>query len=322
MTNNELIRAIRAGNPDNRLLMELWNQNIGIVHKVCNKYRQYIEPEDAEQECFIAFLDAVSDYSEHSGHTFLTYMQNRMRWHLIRQIENTGGLIRIPVQQRALINKYLRFCRKYYQEHGEQPNDRQLCQYLGLTPKRLRKLQNDLYAVDIQSLDSPLPSDPEVTEGDLVLDPRADTQAAAMDPVFIRERRRAVRSAVDQLPEENGQAIRLYYFGGLTYEQAGEVTGTHTNTIRQRIEKGLWKLRTGKRFKILQEFIEPDYIYSKAVRGTGVGTFNRTRTSSTEYWALQELEYQRKQQKLEEMGARIHRELEESRKKRQEMPIA
>ena len=132
--------------------------------------------------------------------------------------ENCGGLIRVPVHQQQLIKRYLRFCRKYYQEHGEKPTDRELCRYLDITPDQLLNLKNDLNAVDIQSLDCPLPGNPEATEGDFVCDPRADTQTEVIESVFVQERHRAVWSAVDQLPEENGQAIRLHYLSGLTYE--------------------------------------------------------------------------------------------------------
>lgn len=318
MTNEQLIDEIRAGDPDSRRLMELWNQNIGMVHKVCNKYSQYIEPEDAEQECFIAFLDAVSDYSGYSGYTFLTHLKNRLRWHLIRQIENCGGLIRVPVHQQQRIKKYTRFCRKYYQEHGEKPTDRELCRYLDITTDQLQNLKNDLNAVDVQSLDCPLPGNPEATEGDLVCDPRVDTQTEVIESVFVQERRRAVWSAVDQLPEENGQAIRLHYLSGLTYEQAGEVMGAHTNTIRQRIAKGLRKLRTGKHSAILKEYIDRERIYSLATRGS-VASFARTQTSTTEKVALIELEFQRKQREYEEMSAQLHRELEAMQKERRDM---
>ncbi len=289
MTNEELLNVIREGDPDNAGLMELWKQNSGIVRKACMKYSGYIEQEDALQECFIAFLDAVNDYNPINGKNFAGYVYNRCRWHLHRYYENCGGMIRIPADQRQKMLRYNRFTREYYQKRGELPSDRTICAMLQIGPDQLRQLRKDLYAVkQVQSLDASLSEDDqeEGTLYDVVENEAVDVEGDSIKETFEEQRRQAVRAAVNTLNPKEQQAIQMYYWDRLTYKQIGEAAGVTGEMIRARIARGMRRLRTGKQRNLLRQYIERSEIYSAALRG-GSQMFRRSWTSSTERIAVQ-----------------------------------
>jgi RNA polymerase sigma-70 factor (ECF subfamily) len=61
--------------------------------------------------------------------------------------------------------------------------------------------------------------------------------------VARREEAREVRSALDQLPEEQSRVIELAYFGGLSQSQIASLLDTPVGTVKGRMRLGLAKMR-------------------------------------------------------------------------------
>jgi RNA polymerase sigma-70 factor, ECF subfamily len=59
----------------------------------------------------------------------------------------------------------------------------------------------------------------------------------------LRERSTIVRSALQQIPQEQREALELAFFGGLTHEEIADRLTTPLGTIKARIRRGLLKLR-------------------------------------------------------------------------------
>ena len=74
-------------------------------------------------------------------------------------------------------------------------------------------------------------------------------ESSAEEPA-LRERRAIVRSALQQIPQEQREALELAFFGGLTHEQIADRLTIPLGTIKARIRRGLLKLRD-----VLQEEI-------------------------------------------------------------------
>jgi RNA polymerase sigma-70 factor (ECF subfamily) len=67
-------------------------------------------------------------------------------------------------------------------------------------------------------------------------------ETSANEPT-LRERGALVRSALQDIPPEQRQALELSFFGGLTHEQISERLDTPLGTIKARIRRGLLRLR-------------------------------------------------------------------------------
>ena len=302
-SNEEIIDQIRKdGDPERKLLLDLWERNAGMIRNASKRFDSYIEPDDMLQECYIAFHNAVKDYDPAAGFTFITHLKNAVVWHLSRYVKECGAMIRIPDYQRQQIRRYRKYCRQYYQSHGEEPSDDLIRRALGLSKKQLDQLRADSLCSTMASLDKPIFSDgdEDLFLMDTVMDPAADVEMDVSESVFSQERRRAVWDAVDSLDKPlEATAIRAYYQAGKTYKQIGEAAGISGNMVRNRIASGIRKLRTGKRYRVLRDFVDLSPEYSKGLQG-GMNSFNRTWTSSTEQTALWMLEREEDLRRLKE----------------------
>lgn len=74
----------------------------------------------------------------------------------------------------------------------------------------------------------------------------ADRMAAADRTDVEVERRddaRRIRSALEELPDEQRQVIELAYFGGFSHSQIAEMLGLPAGTVKGRMRLGLTKMR-------------------------------------------------------------------------------
>ncbi len=65
----------------------------------------------------------------------------------------------------------------------------------------------------------------------------------SVDRVFVREKKRIVRSAVMELSAEQRQAIEMAFFNGLTQNEIAEKLDQPLGTIKARIRRGMMKLK-------------------------------------------------------------------------------
>lgn len=314
-SNEEIIVQIRTkGDSGGCLKMQLWEKNSGIIRKACKKYSGYIEEEDAMQECYFAFVDAVNEYDPDGGMSFAGFCFDRCRWHLFRYVEDCGAVIRIPSHVKQLISKYKKFVREWVVTHEDNPSDSVICFYLNITQDKLDRLRIDMSLMDVGSLDTPLADEEDsLTMADKVPDQSVNVEDNAMETQFIQERKRTVWDAVDSLKPQDAEAVWMCYQQGLTYKEAGEAAGVSTNAIRNRIASGIRGLRRGKQYKILREFVDLSPAYSIGIRG-GINSFSNSWTSSTERAALKNISIEQERHAEIEQLLALKRELLEEKK--------
>jgi RNA polymerase sigma-70 factor (ECF subfamily) len=84
------------------------------------------------------------------------------------------------------------------------------------------------------------------TEESQLSDPviQPDPAEDVVDEIGLPEERRAVRAALDGLPDEQRQVIELMYFDGLSQSKISDKLGLPLGTVKSRTLLGMKRLRT------------------------------------------------------------------------------
>ncbi|MCD8231452.1 MAG: sigma-70 family RNA polymerase sigma factor [Clostridiales bacterium] len=288
LTNETLVDLIQSGNdPDGCYILQLWQQNKGLIWKLAGKYAGYAEKDDLIQEGYIGLSNAVRSFHSVEGVPFINYAALWVKQAMIRHIENCSSVIRVPVHARNLLVKYKRMCAQFKRDLGREPTGKEIRGFLGISEETVSLLKKTAGTGNMRSLDDVLPDADGLTLADTIADPR-DEYEALLDELENEDLAAVLWPMVDDLPDQQGQIIRFCYADRLTMKQAATAAGvTYENARRQR-DKAINTLRKPSRSGKLLPFLS-EQAFSLAYHGSAAA-FERTWTSSTEKAALYELE--------------------------------
>lgn len=158
------------------------------------------------------------------------------------------------------------------------------------TGYRTKKGQNEPLNTSL-SLDKPLGDDGDSDLfGDLIPDQRATvTMEAVEEREYRQQLHEALENALNVIPENYSDVLRLRYYKGMTLEKAGETLGISGEQARQLEGKGIRKLRVPKLAATLRPFYNFDFYC-----GTGLSAFRSSGLSVQERYLLKEEEQQQK----------------------------
>lgn len=143
------------------------------------------------------------------------------------------------------------------------------------------------------SLDMPLGNE-DATLADTLADPQGE---ATFDALAQRDYNRALRAdldaAMETLEPQQQETIRGRFYDGRTLAQVSGRIGRSVNATRQIEAQALCRLRSPACMKMLGKYRD-DIASAYGLRGTGLGTWRNTGTSSTEsaamkLWELDEI---------------------------------
>lgn len=295
MTNEQLAIRIKAGIDVANNMLQLWQQNRGFIHKIVNQYKAYAEEEDLEQEGYLGLSAAVDHYNPDEGVTFIHYASFWIKQYIARYIRG-NGTVRLPEFMQGRIREYNKMVRKWKENYHRKPTDEEICHFLGIRWEMLENLRKAAQMVQIGSLDVPVGEEGDCSMYDL-LPSAIDEEEQTIEKIQHEQLCAVLWPLVDSLPGQQPQVIRARYQERRTLADIAKEKGVTLDAIRQQEAKGLRELRKPSKSKLLRPFLpEDDRIYSMGLQGDGVGSFNRTWTSSTERaalrdWELEELEY-------------------------------
>ena len=285
MENEQLVLRIQAGDNVAENMLQLWQQNRGFIHKIVNQYKAYAEEEDLEQEGYLGLSAAVEHYNSDEGVTFLHYASFWIKQYMSRYIKS-NGTIRLPEFMQGRIREYNKMVQKWQQNYHRKPTDGEICHFLDINWEMLENLRKAAQMVQIGSLDVPVGEEGDCSMYDL-LPSAIDEEEQTIEKIQHEQLCAVLWPLVDSLPGQQPQVIRARYQERRTLADVAKEKGVTLNAIRQQEAKGLRELRKPSKSKLLRPFLpEDDRIYSRALQGNGVGSFNRTWTSSTERVAL------------------------------------
>ena len=293
MDNEQLVLRIQGGDNEAENMLQLWKQNKGFIAMMARRYSAGAETEDLEQEGYIALCEAVQHYDPGRGMSFISYaafwIKRRMRI-----CADNSRTVRLSFNAGDEVRQYQKIMRKYRQEYGCDPSERELCGFLYVSREKLDQIRKAALMGNIRSLDERM----QGMDGDISI---GDTVASGedMEEDIIREIDKERMSkelwlAVDQLPGDQPAVLRMVYRDGMTRIKAGDVLGYGNGKVGIEERRALNALRRPHRCKKFRVYFE-EYLFAAPVHHVGVRRFNETWTSEVERealrWAEEELEY-------------------------------
>ena len=280
MTNEELVVYIKNGIEPEKNMLQLWQQNSGFIGSIAQKYVGYEDEEDLKQQGYIGLCCAVDGYNPEEKVPFINYAAFWIKQSMMRYIENSGGIIRIPVAERQKLRKYNKLKHEFVIETGREPTDNEICRYMSISRKQLQDMKRSSIMANVGSLDCYLAEDDDTTVGDLVAS-NDDVEGSVLNKVEQKQLRDTIWPIVDSLPERQPKVIRAIYQEGKTLKATGEEIGVSIEQTRKIKQKAINMLRKPERREKLIIF-KPNTTY----RHVGISEFKTTWTSSTESAAL------------------------------------
>ena len=250
----ELAQKIRQGGKEaDKARRRLIEANLRFVISVANQYHQHnMDLSDLISEGNIGLIKAAERFDETRGFKFISYAVWWIRQSISSTIYENGRIIRLPLNQQALLNMYSILLNETMQTEQRKPTIAEFAEFAGISENKAGILieQTD----KTLSMDAPLSEDTELSVGDLVsfgskTDDSLDKESLHHDMVAM----------LNHILSAKESEILMRSFGidckeeGL--EEIGFTFGLSRERIRQIREKALRKIRQSNKIGLLAQYI-------------------------------------------------------------------
>lgn len=288
MSNEELAVYLKE-HPEDKARQELlYFQVVNYVKKYINRFFPAADKEDLLQESYFALMKAVKMYDSDKG-SFLNYFTWYLRSHLSRYIYASNGGMCAMLNE--LTDKYERTIRDI-ENLGQIPTYETIAERMGVDVKRVKELEKYAERRNYSSTDVSIGEDKSISLIEQLQDYNTDVEGEALDNVEREELKRDIWECVERLPQNHAEVIIRHFKNQEQYKDIAEDLEISYQQVTQRKIEAFRKMREDARtIRQLRPYL--DNVRGEAFKGNGVGTFNRTWTSSTERIVLKRLERER-----------------------------
>jgi RNA polymerase primary sigma factor len=248
----DLARRIERG--DLEAKSRLVNSNLRLVISNARRYQGPAHHElpllDLIQEGILGLIRAAEKFDWRKGYKFSTYATFWIRQAIQRALDNRARTIRIPVHLGQRERKIARVHRELATRLGREPTDAEIVEAAGITAEELEEARAASRVV--ASLDRPVGEGEETSLGALL----ASDERGPDELVDIVLRDDALRRALEQLPEQEREVVKLRYgVGGddpTPLSETGRRLGISQDTVRRLERNALAELAESRELDALR----------------------------------------------------------------------
>jgi RNA polymerase primary sigma factor len=249
-----LTQKIRQGGKEaEKARQRLVEANLRFVISVANQYHQHnMDLSDLISEGNIGLIKAAERFDETRGFKFISYAVWWIRQSISSTIYENGRIIRLPLNQQALLNMYSTLLKKTMQTEQRKPTTAEFAEFANISENKAGILIEQ--TAKTLSMDDPLSEDTDTSIGDFVSSGSKTDES--LDKESLHQDMTAILNHILSAKEKE---ILMRSFGinckeeGL--EEIGVAFGLSRERVRQIREKALCKIRRSNKIGILAQYI-------------------------------------------------------------------
>jgi RNA polymerase primary sigma factor len=248
----EVDLAKRVEKGDLQAKEKLVNSNLRLVVSLAKRYQgQELPLLDLIQEGVLGLIRAAEKFDWRKGYKFSTYATFWIRQAIQRGLGNQARTIRLPIHIGQRERKIAQFDRQFQVKQGRPPTDEEIVAGTDLSQKEVDEVRE--VTRKITSLERPIGEEGQAEFGDLL--PSDDP--AVEEEVEVALTEQSLRRAVEQLPENERQVLRLRYgIDGaepVALREAGRQLGVSSESVRNLERSALRHLAENREVAALAE---------------------------------------------------------------------
>jgi RNA polymerase primary sigma factor len=252
---DEAVLAKRVKEGDRQALKDIVQANLRFVVSVSKQYQNLgLSLPDLINEGNMGLIKAAYRFDETRGFRFISYAVWWIRQSIIQALADQSRTIRLPAHQISILNKLYKAANAFEQKYEREPT---IAELSSETEQNLAEVKSLMAAADqALSLDAPMGLEENSCMSDLL----SDGDDSMPDDALERE---SLCSEVDRvlnsLPQREAMVIRLFFgLSGYPQHAVEDIANRldiSSALVRRLKDKALTRLRTAKRVKMLQHFL-------------------------------------------------------------------
>ncbi len=217
-----------------------------VVSRIDIKSTEY-DKDDLFNIGVIGLMDALKRFDASKKVSFESFAYLRVRGAIIDEVRKNSKMSRTRM---AHLESFYKAKEKIETKNMREATDKEICEELGIDGKQLSKIHETVHYLANVSLDDTI----FTNQGESVelKDMVEDTEKVPIDELLIdAEKKKALKKAIDQLPERDQIVLNLYYVEELTLEEIADVLNISVPRVSQIHGKVLIKLK-----KLIEDDLE------------------------------------------------------------------
>ena len=249
-----LARKIKqSGIEADKARQRLVEANLRFVISVANQYRQPdMDLSDLISEGNIGLIKAAERFDDTRGFKFISYAVWWIRQSISSTIYENGRIIRLPLNQQALLNMYSTLLKETMQTEQRKPTTAEFAEFANISENKAGILIEQ--TARTLSMDAPLSEDTGTSVGDLV--PSRYRTDDSLDKESLHQ---DIAAILNHILTAKEREIILRSFGIGCKEEGLEDIGVSLGLSRERVrqirEKALRTIRRSNKIGRLAQYI-------------------------------------------------------------------